>query len=229
MRPSEPSAHPGPPASLVLALSVAAAMAAAPLCAAPLDAGELQPQVASPGLPGIDGSAGATPSGAHGDGATPDAVQMLLQMQQPSSATHEASARAAPETAAAAGATQGAGRAPDAAVTLATTLKALKSDFLGMGSGKAGELAPGRAAVLGDERAALVGGAGGSPAEPGFDRPTVPQARSSTASAAGGSLLANPVVRFIREHRALSIAASIGLLAAVWFTSHYRGRSRRRR
>jgi hypothetical protein len=40
-----------------------------------------------------------------------------------------------------------------------------------------------------------------------------------------GSLLANPVVRFIRENRVLTIMVSLAVLAGIWFTSAYSMRS----
>lgn len=48
----------------------------------------------------------------------------------------------------------------------------------------------------------------------------------STATAGGDaeprqSLLSNPVVRFLREHRGLILTASLGVLAALWFTASF--------
>ena len=51
--------------------------------------------------------------------------------------------------------------------------------------------------------------------------------RSGSPTSGGGdteprqSLLSNPVVRFLREHRALILTASIGILAALWFTATF--------
>jgi hypothetical protein len=52
-------------------------------------------------------------------------------------------------------------------------------------------------------------------------------ARSPSTATAGGdaeprqSLLSNPVVRFLREHRGLILTASLGILAALWFTANF--------
>ena len=58
--------------------------------------------------------------------------------------------------------------------------------------------------------------------------PYATMATRSPSTAAGAvdgeprqSLLSNPVVRFLREHRGLILTASLGILVALWFTANF--------
>ncbi|ODU08186.1 MAG: hypothetical protein ABS84_14120 [Rubrivivax sp. SCN 71-131] len=225
MCPHGPAAHKTPSTALLLVLGSVAALAAASLDAAPLEPGELQPLATTLGVAGAEGGAAASQDSA----GSPDTVEMLLRLQQSSATGSERPSMAGVAT------PVPAGEAPDTAATPATHLKALKSSLFGADSAdpsEVGEFAPAGAAGLGSARQAWSRDSGQrstSPATSGFGEPATTTVRAAGAGAAGGALLANPVVRFIRENRALSIGASLGLLAAVWFTTHYRSRSRRRR
>lgn len=205
-----------------VALGLAAALAAGPLRAAPIDAGELQPVLPALGTPASDGSAGAASPAPDGRTGAPDAVDMLLRLQQ------DVPARRSEPPRPAAGTMASARDGKDEGATPGTRLKALKSGLFGTDAEQADVLAPDAGRLVGSEEDVLAEGARepmGTAAAPGFDH-AAPHAPA--AQPAGPSLLANPIVRFIRENRALSLGASLALLGAVWFTSTYRGRRSRR-
>jgi len=205
---------------------LAAATASAPLCAAPLEPGDPRAPDPSFGAGSANGITAPTSSSVPGAGSTSDTVEMLLRLHQASGAGGDAvpGTRAAPPIVA--------GEAKDAQASPGKSLKALKDSLFGTTEDAVGALGTGGAALSGSERDALRVGPGDVPTSAtarGVDQPTSTSVRSSGSGAAGSGLLANPVVRFIRENRMLSIGASLGLLAAVWFTATYRGRDRRHR
>lgn len=214
------------------ALCLAAALAAAPARAAPLEAGEIQPALPGHGTAGTVGTEGSMCTGAVGpDGrpATSDTVQMLLRLQQDAPAQGMVSSR--PPAAGTVGTQDGKGEG----ASPAERLKALKSSLFGADAEETRLLPPGPGKLVGGDEGVGAGAAGGvegmggsphSNAGSGLD-PTPTAAQASRAS--GNALLANPMVRFIRDNRATSIGASLALLAAVWFTTNYRSRSGRGR
>lgn len=216
--------------------------AAAALCLAALLAPGVHaaPMASTGHNPGIDASAVPAPGSAAtlpgsesvdtpgtGGATRVDAIELLLRMQTPTGAASAATVRPAPQA-------QGlptAARSDTAeAPTLLHELKEWKASVLGEGA----------------TRAEGAGQQGARQSEQGLDQPQATMGgwagpamsgdgggRSSAGAVSGrtgdGGFLAHPVVRFIRENRALSIGASIGLLAAVWLTTHYRSRGQRRR
>lgn len=225
-------------ASLILVLPLAQA--------APIDPSEAPSAGSTLGLPGGDDGLGAGSVGSVGGagGANDDTVEMLLRLQQSSGLEPAAQPRASARGARGA-VSQGAapltretpGAAPSAAggrsdssllpAGVVQELKDLKESVFGSsldGGGIGEETAhPRRGSAENFDR--------GGYSDPAIGGATGGGARSAGASprASGGGLLANPVVRFIRENRGLSIGASLGVLAAVWLTSNYRSRSRSRR
>ncbi|MBK9362697.1 MAG: hypothetical protein IPM99_17020 [Rubrivivax sp.] len=94
----------------------------------------------------------------------------------------------------------------------------LKESLLGSGSGAGSALAGGPAAEGRVDRQA---------ATPSALSPAGPETRMAPAESRS-SLLSHPVIRFIRENRGLTIAASLGVLVAVWLGANFRGRAHRR-
>lgn len=205
-----------PHAMATAALLIAGIYAGDPALAAPATSDELRP---GPGAAAVDAT---TPSLATGH-ATPGAivppqsrtVELLLQLQdQPGRARETDGRRPAPDplrTGVAAPAPRPA--APESPATVNPLLE-MKTSLFGPGSEGSSKSEARLADVERDvERMAAPG------------RTTAPGVRSGES---GSSLLMHPVIRFIREHRTLTISVSIGVLAAVWLTANYRSRSYRR-
>lgn len=197
-------------AFLAIVMAVVMPMAAMPSRAAPIDGKDLQSPAAG-GVPGID-PATALPPTSGSDGSASSTVELLLQMQnQPAAAVAPDRRTATPRSSSPAGA----------------------QPAREVASSPLPELGPG----LLEARSPLGGGAGSSrddgtdpmPRAEGFSGYSGPRGGSAAARNDEGGLLANPVIRFIRDHRELAIGGSLGLLVAVWLTANYRGRSHRRR
>lgn len=63
----------------------------------------------------------------------------------------------------------------------------------------------------------------------GFGAQATPTlSRAAVADTAPPSILSNPVIRFVRDHRELSLGAAVGVLVAVWLATNFRSRNRRR-
>ena len=64
---------------------------------------------------------------------------------------------------------------------------------------------------------------------PGLPVMATPDAsRPAVRDAEPPSFLSNPVVRFVRENRALALGAAVAVLVALWLTANFSSRSRRR-
>lgn len=221
-----------------IAIGLLLTLAAGAVSAAPIDAGEpLSP--ATPALPMAESRADTGPAATGTGQSAPDAVELLLRMQQgaapPSArgATQPApSGTAAPSVGAVAETTAGAraGARPGAeqAETPGERLRTLKSSLFGADADQAPLLAPEAGKLLGSGQDGLAEPGAPMPARAADSNWAQGTAPAPGARSGGSSLLSHPVVRFIRENRALSIGASLALLAAVWFTTHYRGRQGRR-
>lgn len=193
--------------------------ACAPLWAAPATSAELEGSSANRSSPTQLIPGGLTPPAGAGIEQS-KTVELLLQLQdQPNtmrdtsgSATRPESNRRAPASTTT--------RADEVAAPAASNpLLELKASLLGTGSGMASDST---------DRS----GAGDRPQASGLPPSSTSAQRPGARSAgdeAGSSLLAHPVIRFIRENRALAIGGSLGLLAAVWLAANYRGRAYRRR
>lgn len=193
------------------ALMLVAVLAAPPVLAAPIAPSTPTAESEVPGTPRADPALATDGRGAD------NSVELLLRLQQaPTAATEGPQGRERPQPAA--------GALPAAPTTLLQELKEWKTSLFGDGSA---EFANSTAERRIDAPQTSREGSHGMGALP--DAPRGHAAGTLPVRASAGGVLAHPVVRFIRENRALSIGASIGLLAAVWLTANYRGRSRRRR
>lgn len=197
-------------AFLAAVLAVAVSLTAMPSQSAPLDGKDL-PATPPGSVMGLDPATPLpTTGGSGGNGAS--AVELLLQMQ------NQPAAQPTPDRRPQSSSTTTPAAAKPARDAASSPLVELKSSLLGQGSSLAGAAEPPR-----DDRIDAVARAEGSSDYAG--------PRNGAASARGddGGLLANPVIRFIRDHRELAIGGSLGLLVAVWLTANYRGGRQRRR
>ncbi|HNU11836.1 MAG TPA: hypothetical protein PKJ45_10825 [Rubrivivax sp.] len=223
-------------ASLLVSLAFTCALAKA----APIDPSEVPAAGSALGLPGGGESLGTGPSGGS-TGVTDDTVEMLLRLQKSPGADAGAQARGSSRTSEGV-ASRSAPAAREAPGTAAPSIGD-RSDSSLLPAGVVQELKDLKESVFGsgpegagidDERANLRRGSAGSDDRGAYSVPATGGATGGGTRSAGDSprasgsgLLANPVVRFIRENRGLSIGASLGLLAAVWLTANYRSRRRR--
>jgi len=207
------------PSTLAALATCVAVLATTPLLAAPIDSKDAA--ATTPGAlgPGID-PATTLPVPGGGTGPASSTVELLLQMQ------NQPAAAPAPEGRPAAGkaATHAATGAKPTQPTQSTqepasnALLELKSSLLGAGPALDGEGHSPRA-DRGNPLARVEG----------VSSYSGPRSTRAGAGDSDGGLLANPVIRFIRNNRELAIGGSIALLVAVWLTANYRGRSHRRR
>lgn len=205
-----------PHALATAALLIAGVCSGHPALAAPATSEELQ------GSAGAGAVQATTPSPATGH-AMPAAdlppqsrtVELLLQLQDQPGAARQADGRRPTADSLRPGVSLPAPRsAAPAAPATPNPLLEMKTSLFGPGSEAASKS---EARLADEERFAERTAASG--------RTSAPGARSGDS---GSSLLMHPAIRFIREHRALTISVSIGVLAAVWLTANYRSRSYRR-
>lgn len=206
------------PMSCIRAVFLAMALAA-PALAAPLDPGAVAPSgpvVEIPTDPSTGGSKGSAASTKRDS-----TIDLLLRAQGPDGAASQVPPRPVPEREGSPEAGRG-NLPPPGSPGVLQELKDLKTSVFGESSTGPGDTGSTHSAG-GDQGAAdrlADAPAGNTPAGamPG---------RSADGSTGTAGLLTNPVVRFIRTNRTLSIAASIAVLAAVWLLTTYRSRSRR--
>lgn len=217
IRPSTPQR----PASIVIltALVLAGTAQAAPATADEVSGTE-SPTVHSYGAPGLP-SAGV-PLPAVSGAPQSRTVELLLQLQdrpQGLADNERASGSATGQRVRALVPAVPSSNGAPAAAADASPLAQLKTAILG-----------------GSSNAPLTGGTGVREAsesamgrEPGQSLSSMrtDSARSGYRDP-GNNLLANPVVQFIREHRVLTVGASLAALAAVWLTANFSYRRRRR-
>lgn len=137
-------------------------------------------------------------------------MELLLQLQdKPSTfAKDQATAASGPSLRRALAATAASDAAADSSTDV---LGSMKKSMLGDGSGQ------------GEMRADAA-----PPTTPGTPAGALAAPRAAENGAdSRKSLLSNPVVRYIRENRALVIGVSLGLLAAVWLAAGFSMRRRR--
>lgn len=201
--------------SLVTALGIAVSASAAPTSSEELKGQQVEPHAAAnEGLrkaaqpADVAALRGATPS-AHPS----QTIEMLLQMQDQPGTGGTATARKAGVPGAGVGAEKAAGARPAMATEADGELKAgligLKTTLMG----------PGDTSERQENRVSYGGG--------DFPGSSGPRTESRRSPGSEYSLLNLPVIRFIRENRALTVGGAIGLLAAVWLTMNLPSRGRR--
>ncbi len=204
-----------PLAALLLPLVVAASS----VHAAPATSEELTSTTESRSLGTASGNSTASPAPAAVvmPGTQSKTVELLLQLQdQPNTLGKDPGNADPSRRGAASPSATGAAPKPGTAVPEDNPLQALKSAILRDASPRQTASETGTSSTSGatetDRRTPAAGSSGQS---------------SSASSEPKESLLAHPVVRFIRENRTLIVLVSLAALAAVWLTANFSMRGSR--